>query len=346
MQWVPFGTCVADGRVAVNGLAWFAENAPHVWRLPARLKSVVRPEVWRLATHPAGGRLRFRTSSTALGVRVSYPDSAGHYNMSLIGQMGIDLYTDGHYARSVAPPTISAPQAGPFESVIVEGLEPAWREVALYLPNYNPIEILAIGVSDGAELGPPAPFAVEKPVAFYGSSITQGGCASRAGMSYQAIIGRKLGIDFVNLGFSGNGLGEPELAAAMAEIDASCYVLDFAQNLRDPEKVREVYGPFMRVIRERRRDAPMVAITPIYAAWQWLSADVRERFGGMRQVIRDAVGERIAAGDAHLQLIEGYTLLGPDLADGFADGVHPNDVGFQAMADHLAPVLAGILGLG
>lgn len=341
MHWIAF----PDERFVVAGLPWFGENAPHLWRLPGRLKPVVREPVWHLATNPSGGRLRFRTDATALAVRLNYPEQATYHNISIIGQMGVDLYLGGRYYGSGAPRAVSAPQEGEFEHVFFEGLPAGWREVCLYLPLYAPVEVLAIGASDDAQFGLPSPFSVTKPVAFYGSSITQGGCASRPGMSYQAILGRMLGIDFVNLGFSGNGMGEPELAEAMAEIDASCYVIDFAQNIGSVDGVRAVYGPFLRIIRKQRPVVPIICNTPIYASPARWHPDRAARLEGMRQVIRDAVAERREAGDRSIRLTEGPDMLGPDLADGFVDGVHPSDLGFQAMAEGFRPVVAEALGL-
>src|SRR5208283_5052762 len=110
------------------------------------------------------------------------------------------------------------------------------------------------------------PWALPRPVVFYGTSITQGGCASRSGMSYQAILGRMLNIDFVNLGFSGNGMGEPEMAQAVGDIDAACYVLDFGQNNQKVEALEKVYAPFLATLRAKHPDTPILAITPIYSA--------------------------------------------------------------------------------
>ncbi len=179
----------------------------------------------------------------------------------------------------------------------------------------------------------------------YGTSITQGGCASRPGMSYQAIIGRRLNLDFVNLGFSGNGRGEPELAETLAEIDAACYVLDFAVNNRLADSLKIVYGPFLDIIREKRPNTPIIAITPLHFTREFLFFEDNRENSKMRDVIRDEVTKRIAAGDKNLIFVEGYELIGPDLADGFVDGVHPNDLGFQAMADRLMPTLVRVLGL-
>ena len=164
-------------------------------------------------------------------------------------------------------------------------------------------------------------------------------------MSYQAILGRLLNIDFVNLGFSGNGMGEPEMAAAVADIPASCYVLDFAQNNRTLESVAKVYGPFLDTVRAKHPDTPIVAITPIYAAREAYADPSTSEIEKMRGHIRQVVSRRIAAGDMHLQLIEGTDLLGPSQGDGLVDGTHPNDLGFQWMADGLAARFRKLLNL-
>jgi lysophospholipase L1-like esterase len=186
-------------------------------------------------------------------------------------------------------------------------------------------------------------FAVSKPVVFYGTSITQGGCASRSGLSYQAILGRTLNVDFVNLGFSGNGKGEPDVARAVASIDASAFVLDFAQNNPTVESLKEVYAPFLEAVREKHPDTPILVVTPIFAAKENQGPDAR--LEGMRALIRKAASARIAGGDTHLQIVEGTDLLGPTRGDGLVDGVHPNDLGFQWMAEGLAPRLKKLLGL-
>jgi lysophospholipase L1-like esterase len=216
--------------------------------------------------------------------------------------------------------------------------------VTLYLPLYKPVKVIGVGVEEGAKLMPARPFAVPRPVVFYGTSITQGGCASRSGMSYQAILGRLLNLDHVNLGFSGNGKGEPEMARAVAEVDAAVYVLDFAQNNRTVESLAEVYAPFIETLRAKRPNTPIVAITPIYAASEAFATAPTNQ-DAMRAHIRQVVARAIAAGDKNLQLVEGTDLLGPGRVDGLVDGTHPNDLGSQWMADGLAPRLRKVLGL-
>lgn len=334
MHWIDF----PDDRFVISGLPWWEETRPKLIRLPQRYEGRVRPPVWSLAQSPSGARIRFATDSQALGIRAYFPILSYMNNMPRTGQLGIDLWVDGEYWTVVYPQDDHH-----MEALLFQNLPRQRREICLYLGLYGPVEIHAIGVSAGATIEPPASFATEKPVVYYGSSITQGGCASRAGMSYQAIVSRRLNVDFVNLGFSGNGRGEPELAEAMAEIDASCYVIDFCQNCPTLEELEERYAPFLAIIRGRRPETPIICITAIFSTNEILNPAAKQP--GMREIIRAAVAERQAMGDTNIYLVEGCDLLGPDDRDGLVDTTHPSDVGFLSMADGLEPILRKALGL-
>jgi len=322
----------------VHGLWWFDENAPELWRLPARLQDKVRGEVWRIGTYPSGGRIRFASDTAALAVRARWETPGNMHNMCAIGRMGIDLFMDGKAWLPVWPE-----EAGEREFVFFGGAEAKMREFTLHLPLYHAVNVLAVGFTPGAKINPPAPFVVEKPVAFYGSSITQGGCATRPGMSYQAILSRMLNIDFVNLGFSGQGRGEPEMAQAFAEIDASVFVVDFAQNCPTVEELDERYAPFLETVRAAHPDVPIICITPIFSTRE-VSADERlAQNPAKREVIRRAVTERQEAGDANITLVEGLSLLGETEGHATVDGSHPSDLGFNLMAGRLAPAVESAL---
>jgi lysophospholipase L1-like esterase len=341
LNWI----AATDGRFEVNGLAWFGENHGEWIRLPLRLKDVVRKSVWGLAQAPSGGRIRFRSDAATLAIRLDYPSPPDMANMHAFGQTGVDLYLDGVYRGSATAKKDS--KAGEAVEHIYFELKDQprrMREVVLYLPLYKAAKVLSIGMDKDAKTERARAFAAAKPVVFYGTSITQGGCASRSGMSYQAILGRMLNLDFVNLGFSGNGLGEPEMARAVAEIDAAMFVFDFAQNNKTAAALKENYEPFLNTVRAKHPATPIVVITPIANTREALSGGKAET-EGMRTVIRDVAARHIAAGDAHLQIVEGTDLLGEDRLDGMVDGVHPNDLGFQWMAEGLAPRIRKILGL-
>ena len=338
LQWIP----LSSAQFEVDGLPWYRENGGELFRLPAKLKDTYRPPVWELAQDPSGGRIRFRTNSSVIAIRLEYPGPPDAANLHAFGQTGVDLYADGVY-RGTA---IASPDAKPgklIEHTYFQDQTHLDREITLYLPLYKPVKVLGIGLDAEARVHTAKPFAVSEPVVFYGTSITQGGCASRPGMSYQAILGRMLNLDFVNLGFSGNGIGEPALARAVASIHASCFVLDFAQNNPTVDSLAQVYAPFLEVIRSAHPETPILVITPIYAAHESWGRDAR--LEGMRELIRQVAAQRIAAGDRHIEIIEGTDLLGPSRGDGLVDGIHPNDLGFQWMAEGLEGRVAKMLGL-
>jgi lysophospholipase L1-like esterase len=324
-----------DEQFKVSGLSFWQQNQPNLYRLPKSAKELVRKPVWNLGKSPSGGRIRFQSNCTQLSIRLLYPSLGGMRNMHKFGQSGVDLYVDGVYVNTAIPQDSTFVEHEFFAEKVKQ-----MREFTLYLPLYNGVKVLAIGVNAKAEFEQAAPFAVDKPVVYYGSSITQGGCASHSGMSYQAIVSRHLALDFVNLGFSGNGMGEPEVAEIVASIDASCYVMDFGVNLPSADSVASVYGPFLKIIRNKRPDTPIICVTPIYNAHEYWGPN-KATF--MREVIRKEVAKRRAAGDNNILLVEGFELLGPNFSDGFVDGVHPNDLGFQAMAEGLQPYLARVL---
>jgi len=337
LNWMP----VTSAKVDVAGLPWFQENHGEFWRLPVRSKDTFPKEVWNLALDPTGGRIRFRTDSSSVALRLEWPHPPGMRNMHFFGQSGVDLYVHDTY-RGTAVPDKDAVPGKVYEHVYFRNQPRVMRDITIYLALYSPVKVLEIGLDKNAAVELAVPFAVTRPLVFYGTSITQGGCASRAGMSYQAILGRRLNLNHVNLGFSGNGKGEASVARAVAEIDASMFVLDFAQNNSDVDSLAQVYDPFIGTLRERHPDTPIVAITPIYAASEATGGQRNEQ---MRALIRKVVSRRIAAGDTHLQLVEGTDLLGPSRVDGLVDGTHPNDLGFQWMADGLAERLRKVLGL-
>ncbi len=174
-----------DARLTVNGLAWFGEDKPALRRLPLRLKDSFRAPVWSLAQQPSGGRIRFKTDSGRVAIRAENPDTSGMHHMTTIGQSGFDIYVDNEYLGSAWPD-----KTGKIVKEWNVGKSGVRREITLYLPLYKGVAIQEIVVESSAKIEPSRPFAVSKPVVYYGSSITQGGCASNPGMSYQAQVSR------------------------------------------------------------------------------------------------------------------------------------------------------------
>ncbi|HEX7901339.1 MAG TPA: SGNH/GDSL hydrolase family protein [Planctomycetota bacterium] len=331
VQRIPF----PDERLPVFGLAWFAEDKPTLRRLPERLKESFRKPVWDLAQHPSGGRIRFRTDSLKVGLTAQSDPSAMHH-MPSVGQNGFDCYVDGEYVNSAWPDA-----KGKIVKTWDVGSARKLRDITLYLPLYKAASIQEVTLEIGARLESPSPFALPKPVVHYGSSITQGGCASNAGASCQAFVSRWLNVDFVNLGFSGNGMGEPALAAAIAEIDAACYVLDFWGN-PSPEAYEAALPPFVDVLRKKRPATPIVVTSPFYFPGEALGGGLAQAQKRKREFARAFVDGRK---DPTITFVDGLEMLSREQAAGLVDGIHANTLGFWFNAKGLEPHLRKALGL-
>jgi lysophospholipase L1-like esterase len=330
IQWIDF----PDARFDVRGLAWFDENNPKLWRLPKSAKADVRAPVWKQAVCPSGGRIRFNSNTSRLLIRVSVQELVSTTN-SAIGLRGLDVYVDGVYWHSVC-----MNKTGESELKFFEGVERFGKEITIYLPVRQEIEVLAIGVDDDASISLAPAFAMKEPIVFYGSSIVQGSGVCRPGMTYPAIVARQLNVDYINLGFGGNGIGEPEVVDLVKSLDASCYVIDNGKSFQrakpDPD---QAYERMLAAIRNTHKETPLICMTPIYSTREIFSKDMREASIMLRKVMSRAAMERIKAGDRRIILVDGMELIGADDTDVFQEGLHPTDLGYQLIADRLHDTL-------
>ena len=321
-----------DERLTVNGLPWFNEDKPDIYRLPKRLKSTFRNAVWELARNSSGARIRFRTDSSKLTLKAKPNNGYVMNHITGVAQNGFDLYVDGLFKGS----TTWVGTQGEINQTWDLGGTGKMREITLYLPLYKGVVVKEVDLDGGASVRPPSRFRRPNPVVYYGTSITQGGCASNPGMSFPAILGRWLKLDFVNLGFSGNGWGDESLAKAMAEIKASAYVLDYWANV-STEDFKKTLPPFVRILRQAFPKTPILVTGPFYQVGGFDEAK--------RKAAEDFVRARRGAGDEFIYFVDGRTMITEKTAYALVDGIHPNTLGFQRMADLLEPPLKKALGL-
>lgn len=315
-------------------------------RLPARAQGVVRPEVWMLSQHSAGLSTRFVTDATSLAVRWSFRDQMQPMqHMAGCGVGGMDLYvrSDGKW-RYQATTRPNNPHDNT-ESLVsaTSPLSPGKREFVLYLPLYSGVRAVSIGLPHGAMIHPAPPWPAQRsrPITFYGTSIVQGGCASRPGMAYSAILSRLLDWPAVNLGFSGNGRSEIEMAHLLAEVESAAFVIDPLPNMT-PELVHERMGPFIRTLRQKQPHTPIMLVEnityqrgeplPHGEGWSWK----------INRALADVVDQLRKDGITGLHEISGAGLLGDD-GDGTVDGTHPTDLGFYRMAHVMYPILQSVI---
>jgi hypothetical protein len=319
----------------VEGRGW-SKTERYFDRLPAKAKGVVRDAVWNLSRHSAGMCARFSTDATAIWARYELLSAnLAMPHMPATGVSGLDLYARDD-RRTWRWLEVVRPTSQKIRAKVVSGIAPGKRAYALYLPLYNGVESLEIGVAAGAVFEPIAP-RTAKPLVYYGTSIAHGACASRPGMAFPAILGRRLDLPVLNLGFSGNGCMEPEVGALLAELDAGIYCIDCLPNMQGPE-VAQRAEPLVRQLRAARPEVPIVLIEDrTYTNTPFLPSR-RERHTASRAALKAAYERLLADGVKHLYYVEGEHLLGDD-GEAATDGSHPSDLGMMRMADALEPVL-------
>lgn len=323
----------------VEGKGW-TDTKRFYDRFPARADGKVPEAVWELSQHSAGLCVRFRTDSPSIHLRMDLLSSRLDMpHMPATGVSGFDLYARESRGKwqwvKQAMPT-----AQHIEGPLIGGLAPGMKEFVGYLPLYNGVEKLAIGVEAGAKFEPVAPDK-RKPIVFYGTSICQGGCASRPGLVYTAILGRMLNQPVINLGFSGNGKMDSSVANLLAELDPSVYVVDCLPNM-DAKLVQERTELLVRTIRAARPTTPVLLVEDRTFSQAPLVPGMQKGHEERRAELNAAFKRLQAAGVSGLHYAKGDRLLGAD-SEGTVDGSHPNDLGMMRYAEALKPILAGLL---
>jgi len=319
------------------------ENKGAFFRLPMRGQKSVRQPVWDLAQCPASANIAFRSDTTSLVIKALTRDAGHMSHMTLVGSNGLALFA-GNPGCKLRLWRTAGPDQGntAFERVLLENLPKKMREFRLYLPLYKALDKLELGLTPGAVILPPSPYALPKPVVFYGTSITQGGCANTAGTDFVSSLGRMLNLNMINLGFSGNGRGEPELARLIAEIDASLYVLDYAANTNAGD-MRKTLPAFIKILRAARPKTPIMLVSQISYAALAFDPGTRERIDGTRECMMENYLRQRRKGDANIYFTDGAGLIPFGADNATVDGAHPTDHGFQLMAERLAPAIERIL---
>lgn len=322
----------AAHSLGMEGQGWSTDLAAPFDRFPKQAEGKVRAAVWGLSRHSAGLAVRFRTNSAVVRCRwtLTSPNLAMPH-MPATGVSGVDLYLR-HPELGWRWAANGRPAAQTNDVALVSNLPAGEHDCLVYLPLYNGVQKLEIGVAQNAAISRLERSAENaKPIVFYGTSITQGGCASRPGMVHTAILGRRLDRPVINLGFSGNGKMEAEVGDFLTQLDAAVYVIDCLPNMNGKD-VSERTIPLVRQIRKARPDTPIVLAEDRSYADSAVNAGRAAANAGNRAALKQAFEDLLKEGVKKLTYLPGATQLGADGED-TVDGSHPTDLGFQRMAD-------------
>lgn len=315
----------------------------HWGRFPERYKNTLRENVWNLGQSSAGIGVRFNTNATTIMVRWTVRNETNLKHMPATGVKGVDLYAFAkgkwQYVRTGFPSERTT------EATLLSKGDGISREYLLNLPLYDGVISVEIGVNKGSEItGAKQKLLItDKPVVYYGTSIAQGGCASRPGLAFTNILARKLDRTFLNFGFSGNGTIETSVGEAMAEIDAALFVIDCNANT-GADLIYERTISLVNLLAQKRPGVPVLLVEGFMNESFYLTpaAGVNESVVNKRNELKRAFEKLKKAGAKNIYYKTGDGLIGDD-HEGTVDGIHPNDIGMMRIADSLFPVLKKIL---
>ena len=319
---------------AINIISEEEERRYSFQRLPNKYKNKIRKEVWNLSENNAGINIQIRTNTRNLKIKWSVKLDFKMNHMTDAGIKGLDIYQyedrKWQYLSTGLPHSSKNKHTIKFKNVNNKVL-------CFYLPLYDSIVDFNIGVDNKSNLK----FLKNnnKPIVFYGTSITQGGCASRPGMAHTNIISRNTIYPCINLGFSGNGHLEAEIGNILSKIDAKCFIIDCLPNV-NISQIRSNTIPLIQSIRgiDKIYHCPIFFLEQPLIHDQYIDEDVKEK----NYVLASQIKECNKLGFKDIYLIEQKDCLGSDY-EATVDGVHYNDIGFQRFSDHILKNIVSIL---
>jgi len=313
-------------------------------RIPSILNKNLPVNIVSLSKNTSGGQLHFYTNSSQLLIDVELISENILSGMSITAQGGFDIYVGSNYDD------LKFYDASRFKITDTSytytfdlhnnGLE---KLVVLNFPLYNGIKSLDIAIDKGSNIKK-ASFPKEGRIVIYGTSITQGGCASRPGLAYTNILSRRLKQEVINFGFSGNAFGEREVAEVVSSVeDVKLFILDYEANAGTNGLLYKTLEDFIKIIRSKYPLAPIIVLSRI----KYLFDELNPSLGKIREEIRvfqENLVERLTLeGDSNLYYLDGSKIYPSGYDEYTVDGIHPNDLGFMKIADYLEEAIQKIL---
>lgn len=335
---------------SIHGI-YYSEKEKKFRRMPKDVADTISEGVSILSSNTAGGRLRFITDSPYIVLRAEEPFDQPFSHMTVACKCGFTVFVNNSYIGTIMPSYEEVRSAdlsiGGNGTIAFSGINHCCNEgckpylAEIFFPLYSDVCNVYVGLKNGCVLEQPKDYKFKLPITFYGSSITQGGCASKSGDDYISRLSRKLDTEILNLGFSGNALAEPNMAKYISSIKSSIYVLDYDHNAPNSEHLKKTHFPLYQTIRSNNPNTPIVLMSmPTMEGYENI-----DWYKDRRNVIFDTLNKAKEQGDNNIYFIDCYGCFGvvEGGESGTVDGCHPNSLGFLRMYQKLLPLLEKLL---
>ena len=327
---------VKNAPFAIHGVTYDEKQGLFV-RMPKEIAESVSDGVSNLYKHTTGGRVRFRTNSSFIAIKVVYNAGGPLDHFTILGQRGFDIYKDAEniYCGSFRPGATNSSNG--YSSYLT--LDGQMHDYTMYFPLYNSVSNLYIALKKEALIDNPSPYLDIKPILYYGSSITHGACASKPGNSYPNMICKRTNVDFINLGFAGNAKAEDTMINYICSLDPSIFVCDYDHNAPSVEHLEKTHMKLFKAFRKAHPTTPVIFMTAPGNLWT-----DGKYYAPRHELIYNNYLAVKNGGDKNVYFVDGLKFFPDDVRSACTvDGVHPNDLGFWFMAKALLPVIKDIL---
>ena len=261
---------IRENPFSIHGI-FYSEEERLFRRLPKGIADATNMGVSHLSKNTAGGRVRFMTDSPYIVVRMVEPYESPFSHMTIAGKCGVSIFANEEFVGTIFPSYEQIANADPARcgngKIVFDGIKHLYLingeayQVEIFLPLYSALNEMCIGLKKGCVLKKPKEYKHKRPILFYGSSITQGGCASKPGDDYINRLSRKLNFDYINLGFSGSAFAEPVMAKYLANQNPSVFVLDYDHNAPTIEHLVKTHFSLYKTVREVHPITPIIMMT-------------------------------------------------------------------------------------
>jgi len=302
-------------------------------RMPESVAKEINNGVYALHANTSGGRIRFKTNSPYIALIVKMPAAESFPHMPKTGASSFDVYCDGVFRGIFISP---ADMKDGYSGICHVG-DGTMKEYTINFPLYNDVEDVFVGIKKGSAFNKPNPFRTDKKILFYGSSITQGGCATRPGLAFPNLIANKLGCDIVNLGFSGSALGELNMVEYLGCVEHNIFIMDYDHNAPTVEHLINTHAKFFKHYRSLQPETPVIIASAPNI--KFCGKDWEKR----RDIVRATYENAITSNDKNVYFIDGETLWGENWDSCSVDRTHPNDIGHFEMAVKMADVIKRLI---
>lgn len=331
--------------------AWYSEEEGLFRRVPKDVADATNPGVMYLSKNSAGVRVRFSTNSPYIAVHLDLEFAEPFSHMTVAGKCGISLFVDGKFVKTVMPsyrqivagdPALGGNGTISYDGILNPyGVNGECYQAEIFFPLYSTVKTFSLGLKKEAIVREPKPYTYPVPVLFYGSSITQGGCASKPGDDYINRLCRMLDTDYINLGFSGSAKGEDMMVEYLAKQNPSIFVMDYDHNAPSPDHLQKTHYPLYEAFRKAHPETPIVMMTMPTVEGH----ENRPWHARRREVILANFERAKAEGDENVYLVDCYGAFGEQVGGecGTVDDCHPDSLGFLRMAERLYPLLKQLL---